>query len=71
MADIIRLPNNEQVICFNSEEYTLGELIREKLGYDAYCIYENIINERDRLEHELLQYEKDELVFETESDIDL
>ena len=71
MADIIRLPNNEQIICFSSEEHTLGELIREKLGYDAYCIYEGIIDERDRLEHELLQYEKDQLVFDTESDIDL
>lgn len=68
MADMIRLPDGSLKICFGGPEAALGELIREKLGYDAAEIYEKIVDERDTLAYELSKYEDDDDVIGPDDD---
>lgn len=55
MADIIRLPDGSTKICFDNPEVTLGELIEEKLGFDAKEIYDKVVTERNEA---IQEYEK-------------
>lgn len=63
MAEVLQLPDGSTKICFGGEEAALGELIEEKLGYDAKEVYDKIIagrNEAIQAYEELLDESDDD-----------